>query len=236
MITELKWDSAFFRKKIGRLTGVLSDKKLKKHIRQARKNGYAYLSCRLIVKRLSEIQTLGNAGFYLTDVGVLWEKEISVKSSEFKTQTSKFSVREAAVEDAQKLKQMVKGLFRDSRFYNDPFFTKGEAEKFYRTWIENLVWDKKVKTFLVEGGGFVTCKKVSGNKGNIPLVGVIPRRHGKGIGQSLMYEALKWFKKAGVKAVNVRTQANNISAMNFYTGLGFRIKHVDVTMGMIIRK
>jgi GNAT superfamily N-acetyltransferase len=132
------------------------------------------------------------------------------------------------------LKSMVKGLFKDSRFYNDPFFTRGEAEKFYWTWIENLVCDKKVKTFLVEGGGFITCKKVSKNKGSIPLIGVIPRRQNKGIGQSLIYEALEWLKKAGVKSVNVRTQANNVDAMNFYSGLGFRIKYADMTMGMIL--
>lgn len=232
MIVELKWDSELFGRKIGRLTAVPSEEKLKGIVKQAVKEGYRYITCRVVLKRVPNIQLLETQGFYITDIGATWEKEHST----FNIQHSTFSVREATIKDIPMLKSMVKGLFKDSRFYNDPFFTKGEAEKFYRTWVENLVCDKKVKTFLVEGGGFVTCKKLQGNKGNIPLIGVIPRRQDKGIGQSLMYEALKWFKKVGVKSVNVRTQSNNISAMNFYMRTGFRIKYVDVTMGMILRK
>ena len=236
MIEKVEWDSEFFGRKIGGLTKVPPEKRLKSLIQQAHKKGYKYLLCRLILDKIAEIQVLEKHGFYMTDIGATWEKEISNKNSKFKIQDSKYSVREAIFEDIPMLKSMVKGLFKDSRFYNDSFFTKGEAEKFYRTWIENLICDKKVKTFFVEGGGFVTCKKVSGDKGNIPLIGVIARAQSKGVGSSLMCMALKWFKENRMKTVTVRTQVNNITAMNYYNKMGFNVKYADITMGLILNK
>lgn len=143
-------------------------------------------------------------------------------------------MREATIKDAPMLKKIAKGLFRDSRFYNDPFFTYGEAERFYQTWVENSLHNKTGRTFLVKDSGFIVCKKLFRSKGDISLIGVLPEKQRKGIGQCLIYGALKWFRKVGVNTVTVRTQANNISAMNFYMGLGFRVKYVDVTMGLIL--
>ena len=228
MIAELEWDSKFFRRKIGKLTEVPPENKLKKLIQQAYKVGYAYLTCRVIIEGMSKIQILEDHGFYMTDIGLMWEKKID------EILEPRILVRSATVKDAPMLKSMVRGLFKDSRFYNDPFFIYEEAERFYQTWIENMVRDREIETFLVEDSGFIICKKLSKNRGNIPLIGVISEKQGSGIGRSLIYKALNGFKKAGVKTVTVRTQVNNIKAMNFYMGLGFRVRHVDVTMGLIL--
>lgn len=79
MIVKLKWDSKFFGRKIGRLTKVLPEKKLKSLIQQAHKRGYEYLSCRLILDKMAEIQPLEKHGFYLTDIGIVWETKLSSK-------------------------------------------------------------------------------------------------------------------------------------------------------------
>jgi dTDP-4-amino-4,6-dideoxy-D-galactose acyltransferase len=129
---------------------------------------------------------------------------------------------------------MVKGLFKDSRFYNDPFFTSKEADGVYQKWIENSLHDRTIRTFLVDGSGFIICKKPSKKRGDISLVGVIHKKQGRGIGHNLDYKALDWFKSTGADTVTVRTQVNNIKAMKFYMGLGFRVKYVDVTMGLIL--
>lgn len=229
MITELKWDSEFFRRKIGKLTAVPSEEKLKELVKQAGKEGYRYITCRVILKRVPDIQLLESQGFYLTDIGVVWEKEINL-------QLSNSPVRAARIKDIPMLKSMVKGLFKDSRFYNDPFFTKKEADKVYQAWIENSLREKTAKTFLIEYCGFITCKRLSKNRGDIPHIGVVPKSQGKGMGASLMHRALKWFNENGMKTATVRTQADNLKAMNFYKGLGFRIKHIDITMGLILKE
>lgn len=230
MIAELEWDSKFFRRKIGKLTEVPPENKLKKLIQQAYKFEYAYLTCRVIIEGMSKIQILEDHGFYMTDIGLMWEKKID------EILEPGILVRSATIKDAPMLKSMVRGLFKDSRFYNDPFFTCEEAERFYQTWIENMVRDREIETFLVEDSGFIICKKLSKNMGDIPLIGVISKAQGKGIGSSLMHRALKWFNENGMKTVTVRTQANNIKAMNFYAGLGFRIKYMDTTMGLILNR
>lgn len=236
MIVELKWDSELFRRKIGRLTAVPSEEKLKGLVKQAVKEGYRYITCRVVLKRVQNIQLLESQGFYLTDIGVVWEKEIDLQISNPKSQISNPPVRAASTKDIPMLKSMVKGLFKDSRFYNDPFFTKKEADKVYQAWIENSLREKTAKTFLIEDCGFIACKRLTENKGDIPLIGVVPKSQGKGFGSSLMQEAFKWFSGLKIKTVTVRTQANNITAMNFYNKLGFDVKYIDVTMGLILNK
>lgn len=229
MIEKLKWDSRFFKKKIGKLKEVPSRKKLKKLIQEAYKNKYEYLTCRLILGKVSDIQVLEEHGFYLADIGVMWEREVDI-------QHSTFPVRVATIKDAPMLKSMVRGLFRDSRFYNDPFFTEKEAERFFRAWIENAVRDKKSKAFWIKGSGFIVCRKLPCNIGDIRLIGVVTDKQGRGIGSSLVKGALNWFMESRMETVTVRTQANNSRAMNFYSGLGFRVKYIDVTMGLILAK
>ncbi|MDI6744684.1 MAG: GNAT family N-acetyltransferase [Thermodesulfovibrionales bacterium] len=233
MIVELKWDTEFFRKKIGKLTNVPSEDEIKKLISQSYKDRYKYLTCRIVLKKMSDIQILEKYGFYMTDIGVVWETELS---SQFTVRSSQFTAREATIKDIPMLKSMLEGLFKDSRFYNDPFFIKTQADKVYQAWIENSVKDKTVKTFFVEDCGFITCKILSKNKGDIPLVGVVPKAQGKGIGNSLMSRAFKWFNEVKIKTVTVRTQINNITAMSFYNKMGFNVKYADVTMGLILNK
>jgi dTDP-4-amino-4,6-dideoxy-D-galactose acyltransferase len=228
LIKELKWDSALFGRKMGRLTGVPSERSLRNLIDRARKDNYHYLTCRLSLKRMAEVQQLEKFGFYLTDLGVVWErKKVAIPDRVV-------SVRKAAVKDTAMLKKISSGLFTDGRFYNDPFFARHEADRLYQAWIDNSLREKDVQTFVVANKGFITCKKLSKYRGDIPLVGVIAKEQGKGIGSSLVKTALSWFKTNGIRTVTVRTQANNVRAMNFYKGLGFVVKYTDVTMGKIL--
>ena len=226
---ELAWDSVLLKKKIGRLSQVPSEKNLRKLIQKAYSDGYDYLSCRIIAEKMSHLQLLEKNGFYMTDIGAVWEKKIE------KIQGPAVPVKSATKEDISELKSMVKGLFKCSRFYNDPFFTDKEAEKIYETWIENALPSKKCGIFLVEEKGFITCKKLFKKKGDIALIGVIPGEQDKGIGYSLICKAFEWFHEMGVDTVTVRTQATNIKAMNFYRRLNFKLKYLDCTMGMILK-
>jgi dTDP-4-amino-4,6-dideoxy-D-galactose acyltransferase len=228
VIEELTWDSRLFKRKIGRLTKVPSERSLQNVIDEARKDNYQYLTCRFTLNRVSEVQVLEKSGFYITDLGVVWEGNTGVSSA------PAISARKAEIKDGTMLRRMCKGLFTSGRFYCDPFFTRDEADSLYEAWIDNSLRDKDIQTFVVANKGFITCKKLSGKGGDIPLVGVMTGERGKGLGSSLVMTAVNWFKTNGIKTVTVRTQVNNITAMNFYRGLGFIVKYTDVTMGKIL--
>jgi len=238
LIDKLEWDSKFFGRKIGRLTKALPENVLVKRIRKAQKDNYSYLTFRFNLGKMSEIQILENHGFYLTDIGIVWERKIHHSPIHPFTSTSRghspSMIREATINDAPALKTMAKGLFTCSRFYNDPFFSKMQADKVYQAWVENSLKDRAVKVFVAGESGFITCKILSKTQGSIPLVGVAKKARGRGIGTNLTYKALKWFGENKIKTIMVRTQLNNIKAMDFYKGLGFRIKRLDVTMGRIL--
>jgi len=100
-------------------------------------------------------------------------------------------------------------------------------------WVENSLNGFADRVLLIEDKGFVTCKK-SGDTGDIPLIGVAGSYQGRGIGTSLILNALRWFKNERVTNVTVRTQAMNSRAVKFYEQQGFRVKSLDVTMGRIL--
>jgi len=227
MIEELTWDTGLFGRKIGRLTEVPSEKILRNILENAKKQKYRYLTCRLRANKINDVRILEKQGFYLTDIGILLERNMD------DIERTSIPVREALVDDTATLKEMVKGTFTNSRFYHDPFFKKDEADRVFQAWIENSVKGFADKVFLIGNEGFITCK-VSGTTGDIPLIGVSTSYRGRGIGTALVLHALKWFKEKGVKNVTVRTQAVNINSIKFYNNLGFKIKAVDVTMGKIL--
>jgi len=227
VIKEVVWDSKFFGRKIGRLTKVPGENALRKYIRQACAYGYEYLTFRLILKEISEVQKLEKNGFYITDIGVVWER----KTDGIPDKT--LAVTQATLNDSPMLEEMSAGLFTDSRFYNDSFFTYEEAENLYRHWIRNSLRDRASRTFFIEGCGFIIIKRQE-KGGEIVLVGVVPEKQREGAGSRLVYHALAWFKGKKVDTVTVRTQANNLRAINFYTGLGFQMKHMDMTMGLVL--
>lgn len=227
MIEELTWDTGLFGRKIGRLTEVPSEKILGNILENAKEQKYSYLTCRLGANKIDDVLILEKNGFYLTDIGILLERDMD------DIKEPSIPARDAHVNDIAVLKEMVKGVFTDSRFYHDPFFTTDEADRAFQTWIENAVNGFADKVLLIGNEGFTTCK-VSGTTGNIHLIGVSTSHRGRGIGTALILHSLKWFKEKGLKNVTVRTQAGNSKSIKFYTHLGFKIKAVDITMGKIL--
>jgi dTDP-4-amino-4,6-dideoxy-D-galactose acyltransferase len=228
MIEELEWDTGFFGRKIGRLINVPGDEDLlKDEIAEAARQKFVYLTCRLGVHEIPVVQMLERQGFYLTDVGIVWERGIEG------VQEPQISVREGTAADGAWVRKIAAGLFKGGRFYLDPFFTHEEADRLYQAWAENSLKGQADKVFLVDGKGFITCR-ISDNAGDIPLVGVSEGSRAKGVGTALVLGALKWFKAQGVETLTVRTQADNAKAIRFYQKLAFKLKSVDITMGNIV--
>ncbi|MCX7793134.1 MAG: GNAT family N-acetyltransferase [Thermodesulfovibrionales bacterium] len=234
MIKELSWDSNFFGRKIGEL--IISEKftfsSIKKEIKRAEEKGFDYLICRLSSFDIALISTLTMSGFYLSDIGITWVTD--TRTFKFSGDPAKDRVLKAEEKDIPGLKKIAKGLFKESRFYRDPFFKKKEADKFFETWIVNSVKGISADIVLwIPKKGFISCKKEK-DTGRIVLVGVARGFQGKGLGKALVEKALRWFKDEDIFTVKVRTQLNNINAMNFYNSMNFKIETCDFVLSKIV--
>jgi len=233
MIEELKWDSKFFNRKIGELKVVPEQLSgVETVVEEAKKSGFGYIVCKIQSQQTDLIRLLESSGFYLSDIGVTW----AVETGKFIYKNmKKKSINIATEKDIPMLKEMAKSLFLESRFYNDPFFSKEEADNLYKTWIENSVKGSVADVvFHIPDTGFITCKKLPLGTGEIVLIGIRKDFRGKGMGTTLIEEAIKWFKMQGVGLVTVRTQLRNLSAMNFYVKLNFYIKGYDIVFAKIL--
>lgn len=238
MLRELKWDSEFFKKKMGELiVDPESPPKLSSILKRAKEHRFQYIICKLYTQQIPFIKTLESFGFYLSDVGVTWElmlKDFNFPYIDEKTY-AKGSITMATEKDIKMLKRLVTSLFLDSRFYNDPFFSKREANRLYRAWIENSVKGKGADiVYVAPEIGFVTCKKVSVDRGEIILIGIKKGFRGKGIGKTLLNATINWAKTQNLNSLSARTQLRNLQAMNFYVKSGFYIKNYDFVFAKIV--
>lgn len=237
MIEIIMWDSNFFKRKIGELkiscespNHILSD------LKYAKEAGFKYIICKIKTQEINLIKYLESLGFYLTDIRVIWE--INTDKYLFRESRNsgiKRTIKIATDKDIPTLREISKSLFLSSRFYNDPYFTKEEADNLHQSWIENSVKGKNADiVFCVDNVGYVTCKKLNKDSGGIILFGIKKEFRGKGIGKALLEESIKWFKKENIKIVNVRTQLRNIISMNFYLKMGFSVKEYDIVFAKIL--
>ena len=238
MIEELTWDTSLFKKKIGILVpNTGSTAEIESELELAHEAEYKYITCKLNTQDTYIIRNLEFAGFYLTDIGVTW----AVETEEFfrKFNDEKLISANAAVtacnEDIPTLKTLITSFFLDSRFYNDPFFSKEEADKLHTVWIENSVKGVAAdKVLYIPDVGFITCKISPDKKGSIALIGVKNSYRGKGFGKALIFSSMKWFVSQNLTIVNVKTQLRNIAAMNFYRKQGFFIQGYEMTFGKVL--
>ncbi len=237
MISELEWDSAFFKRKIGELKLAREPfSHLGTALGKAKAEGFQYIICKLEFRDTRLIRFLESSGFYLSDIGVTWQ----VRTGEFRhTENSGKekmgrAVAAATVRDIPMLRKLTKSLFRESRFYHDPFFSKENADRLYLAWVDNSVKGAAADiVFCVPREGFVTCRERR-RSGEIVLLGVKKDSRRKGTGTALVEEAMRWFTGQGFHSVSVRTQLRNLVAMNFYLKLGFTVKSHDMVFGKIL--
>jgi GNAT superfamily N-acetyltransferase len=231
----LQWDTDFFKRRIGVLTGDLaSSQAVHSDLDAARADGFEYVTCRPSVDDAAAIRTLEAEGFYLTDVGVTW----SADTAEYLRSAPATSpaVRHATPADVPLLSAEAVKLFRRSRFYSDPFFTEAEADRLHVEWMVNSVGGQAADAVLINpDAGFVTCKIAKDGIGGVPLIGVWEQSRKRGAGRELMTAAIHWFADRGAPLVRVKTQVKNLRAMNFYHRLGFDLHEMDMTMCCILK-
>jgi len=204
---------------------------------QAKKDGFAYLTCRLPAQDAVLIRLLESSGFYLTDIGVTLATDTRSCFQQGKQShpAIKRAIETATLQDIPVLQKYITSLFPESRFYNDPFFLRADADRLYRAWIENSVRGEAADiVFHIPGTGFISCRKAGNHSGQIVLIGIKKSFRGKGYGAALMAKALEWFRRERINAVSVRTQLKNTKALNFYLHAGFLVKEYDIIFGRIL--
>jgi dTDP-4-amino-4,6-dideoxy-D-galactose acyltransferase len=141
-------------------------------------------------------------------------------------------IRPSVPADIPALRSIAKVSFRITRFYNDPNFPSELCDALYETWIEKSCTRIDETVLVAENQkdpiGFISCKFVDQNQGEIGLVGVQPDWQGKGLGQELISESLSWFSDKGVSLVKVVTQGRNSQAQRLYQRCGFLTDTIQI--------
>lgn len=122
-------------------------------------------------------------------------------------------------------RRLQKKIHTHTRFFFDQNFPRDKCKSLYATWIRRSCEDyaDQVLTAHADGQavGYITCKRLKDDEGQIGLFGVERQARGRGIGRSLVYAALDWFASKSIQTVRVVTQGRNISAQRLYQSCGF---------------
>lgn len=232
-IKYLDWDSKIFNKKIGLLNinyGVLNNKILNKIDKFCLEENYNCLFTKATTKEYEKMHVLEDGGFNLMDSIVTLKKEL--KENKQIVENEEFNYKILQESDLQNITSIIDNLYSFGRFFIDNELDNEDVNTLYKQWIGNEIRNKNVDVIGIEYNGkltgFISCKynisNLNENKeGIISLVGIDKSYQGLGIGKKLMNYVLTHFYKKGVTIVNVGTQIDNISALNFYIASGFRI-------------
>ena len=221
----LEWDTAFFQKRIGRvtvgrLTGAQADDVLAWCARENIDCLYFFADC----DDAETIRAVEARGFALVDARVTLERT-------GKAPAMPPHLRLSQPEDVPALKVMTAAQHRNSRFYYDAHFPQVVSDALYATWIERSCDGTYAEAVLVverdgQPAGYVTCE-TQAERGEIGLLGVGAAWQRQGLGAALVNGALAWFAERGIDTVEVVTQARNLSAQRLYQRYGFLTSQVQ---------
>lgn len=224
----LEWDTAFFGYRIARVTSQIMTQDTAEQIDDW--CGENAIDC---IYFLAESQHVGttqiaeNFGYHQVDIRMVYEINLVDKSLTY-TLPENFELNMATQSDIKDILPIVNNAFIYSRFYYDPNFTKEQSNNLYRTWVIRSVTENYADAVFVvkkdnRTQAFITCNLHENKKtGIIGLVGVADFAQGQGLGFQIIYAALSFFQKKGMKNVEVVTQGRNIAANRLYQKCGFR--------------
>lgn len=231
LVRLLSWDSEFFGRRIASINGNRLDREEESAIQGWCRDNR--IDCLYFLADPSETATIRlaeDSGFHLVDIRITLDRVISPQPSIWRPETE--SVRLAEAADIPALRPVAAVNHRDSRFYHDGGFPSERCDELYATWIEKSCtgFADAVLVPVHEGAavGYISCHLRDTGIGQIGLVGVSGACQGKGLGQRMLDESLRWFAAAGVDRVEVVTQGRNIAAQRLYQRRGFMTKSVQL--------
>ena len=236
-IRHLAFDSEIFGAKVARIVSATTtdgadlEALYQSAAAWARDTGHRQLVRSVDATRLPEAWALERTGFRLVDISVTLRHDL--EPERLPAVEDDLTVRDATPEDVDILLLECATIFRNSYFYQDPFYTQAGADELHRRWLINCHRGGLADTILVgtvadRPVGFITCAvDRTSRTGHMALVGVHAEHRGRGIARKILAVALQWFRARATK-VHVRTQAAN-RAVKIYERAGFYVHHADLT-------
>lgn len=223
MITFLKWDSNFFRKKIARVTidADYTPEVLNETIKILFRKKYDCAYLMISGDRGDLLDYCREKHFFLADQKLLMKKKTERFTAEsFINIKTNLSVKEQSV-----FKDLVHQIAKVSRFYKDLNF-RPFAYKLYEKWLfQSLKKRPNHKCFFARKDnipvGLITLK-LENNNPYIDLFGVDRLYRKKEIGTTLLKTADTWANNKGYNNIFVTTQADNNIAIIVYKKYGFK--------------
>ncbi len=218
LCTFLEWDSAFFGRRIARvtahrLTGEQADQALAWCAAEK-------IDCLYFLAESDDtetVQAVEARDFALVDVRLTLERRGAIPAMPD-------GIRLSRPEDVEALKRLARTNHRDTRFYFDGHFSTEDADRLYETWIEQSCTGYADAVLVAaqdgQAAGYITCDLRDGY-GQIGLLGVGEAWQGQGIGATLINGALHWFGEHKIERVEVVTQGRNLRAQRVYQRCGF---------------
>lgn len=224
----LDWDTRFFGRRIGRLdAGDPSSRGFSEALAAARAQGVEGLYWLASATDPEAPALAAQGGFRLTDIRIVLEA-----SPPSAPGPAPGTLRPARNEDLDALRAIARESHRDSRFYHDPGIPRDRCDALYETWIERScagwadgVW---VADDAGDVAGYVTLHRDGPAQARIGLLAVGSRARGRGVGVSLVRQALREAAAWGAGTLSVATQARNVPAQRLYQRCGFLTSSVGL--------
>jgi dTDP-4-amino-4,6-dideoxy-D-galactose acyltransferase len=228
----LDWDSQFFGKRIARAkASCLTEESVSEIEAWCRLHK---IDCLYFLANFADQRTTQLAQdnlFRFVDVRVTFDLVVETAKG-VSGNSSEVTIRNAEEDDIQALRLLARNGHRDSRFYYDGNFPVSLCDELYEIWIEKSCrgWANRVLVATQYGqvNAYLTCHLPNATLGQIGLIAVGEKAQGKGIGRSLVLNAIRWFAEKGVCNVKVVTQGRNVRAQRFYEQCGFTISSAEL--------
>lgn len=124
-----------------------------------------------------------------------------------------------------KIVDIAKRSFNHSRFFNDQKLPKEKSENIYIHWTKCAFLQKDKYFVISEKDGIIAgyiLFSFSQDSSVIELIAVDKRYQGQKIGKLMIGTMESFVINKRIKKIKVGTQANNISAIQFYNAMGFK--------------
>lgn len=225
----LDWDSDFFGKRIGRvLPKRISAPLVAEAERWSQVNR---IDCLYFLADSADTRTVEvaeQAAFHLVDIRMTFQCDVPPMPPG----RGDDGLRVATLADLDDLRAVAKDSHHDSRFYADRHFERARADALYERWIENELRDRSGVVFVPDVGGraagYITCRVIERNVGEIGLLAVAEGARNSGAGAALVRAALRWFAEREVGRATVVTQGRNAGAQRVYQRAGFLTRSVEL--------
>lgn len=227
----LDWDTAFFRRRIGRALGSrFSPRTFRQMLAECRRHAVDCVYAEIDPSSARTIRLVEEQRFSLVDVRVRLSRDVKHRVAAVRAGVH---VRTIASGDFGAVRRIAESCASASRFSQDPRL-RHSVRKMYRIWIASLCAQPERACVLVAGrraaAGFVACTLdgPAHTTGRIELICVDRRFAGRGIGAALIAGSLRWFANERARHVEVVTQARNVDALRLYERMGFTVRRTSL--------